>query len=337
MASSILSLPVPITARTRASASVISTPVETLDTKFGRKGIKFFESNGIPSVELTVRNGSSLKLQIPDAHVASYKPKVYWKDDGFEEVLYTLPDSRGGIGLVINEEKAIGPLDWTVKDVDSDSIDAVQVELGCTRGTLDITYVVSLYPLSMSTAVILRNSGTKAVSLTSAILGHFKFKTRRGSGVQGLHGCSYMTYPPISFPYQILTPSEAVASEDPGFFAFGYQPEKKPGEWTVQDVPITVMKHKLSRVYAVPPAERSKPFHRSLVSKYEIIDQGRELFFRLIRMGFDDIFLSSPGSYSDKYGKEYFICSGSASVLIPLVVNPGEEWRGAQIIEHDNL
>ncbi|XP_073283556.1 photosynthetic NDH subunit of subcomplex B 2, chloroplastic [Primulina huaijiensis] len=334
---SILSFSPPITARTRASASVISNPVETLDSKFGRKGIKFFESNDIPSVELTVRNGSSLKLQIPNAHVASYMPKVYWKDDGFEEVLYTLPDSRGGIGLVIDEENSNGSLDWTVKDADSDSIDAVQVELGCTRGTLDLTYVVSLYPLSMSTAVIVLNTGSKAVTLTSAILGHFKFRSRRGSGVQGLRGCSYMTHPPISSPYEILTPSEALASEDPGFFAFGYEPEKKPGEWTVQDVPITVLKHKLSRVYAVPPAERSKPFHRSLVSKFEIIDQGRELFFRVIRMGFDDIFLSSPGSYSDKYGREYFICAGSASVLVPVIVNPGEKWRGAQIIQHDNL
>lgn len=87
---------------------------------------------------MTVRNGSSLKLQIPNGHVTSYKPKVYWKDEGFEEVLYTLDNgnnSKGGIGLVVNnvgdaKEKGSGLLDlsgWTVKDVDSDSIDALQV------------------------------------------------------------------------------------------------------------------------------------------------------------------------------------------------------------------
>ncbi|KAK9278015.1 hypothetical protein L1049_027572 [Liquidambar formosana] len=49
----------------------------------------------------------SLKLQIPDGHVTSYKLKVYLKDDGFEDVLYTVPASgsdstkaKGGIGLV---------------------------------------------------------------------------------------------------------------------------------------------------------------------------------------------------------------------------------------------
>lgn len=54
-------------------------------------------------------------------------------------------------------------------------------------------------------------------------------------------------------------------------------------------------------------------------------------------MGFEDIYLSSPGSLSEKYGKDYFICTGPASILVPVTVNPGEEWRGAQVIEHDNL
>lgn len=54
-------------------------------------------------------------------------------------------------------------------------------------------------------------------------------------------------------------------------------------------------------------------------------------------MGFEDIYVSSPGSMSDKYGKDYFVCTGPASILVPVTVNSGEEWRGAQVIEHDNL
>ena len=125
---------------TTTSTTSISTP-EALNEKFGRKGIKFLESDNIPIVELSVRNGSSLSLRIPDAHVTSYKPKVFWKDDGFEEVLYTIPASetglykaKGGVGLVLNEvlqpgtrELLPSTLEWTVNDVDSDAIDAVQV------------------------------------------------------------------------------------------------------------------------------------------------------------------------------------------------------------------
>lgn len=124
-----------------SATTTVSVP-ENLNEKFSRKGIKFSQSDNIPTVELTVRNGSSLKLQVPDALVTSYKPKVYWKDDGFEEVLYTVPAnatastrSKGGIGLVINDVPEPGskgsllPTEWTVKDVDSDAIDAVQVLL----------------------------------------------------------------------------------------------------------------------------------------------------------------------------------------------------------------
>ncbi|KAK6124803.1 hypothetical protein DH2020_041454 [Rehmannia glutinosa] len=324
-----------------STPTTLISPTETLDQKFGRKGIKFSESDEIPAVELTVRNGSSLKLHIPNGHITSYRPKVYWKDEGYEEVLHTIAGSRGGIGLVINEvsqqNSKTKASEWTVKDVDSDSIDALQVELMCMRGSLDISYVVSLYPLSMATAVIVKNNGRKAVDLNIAILGHFKFNKRSGAGIQGLKGSSYCTHPPLSSPFEILSPAETIKFEDPGFFSFGWEPENKPGFWTVQDVPITVLKHKLSRVYAAPPPQRSKLFHTSPPSKYETIDQGRGLFFRVIRMGFQEIYLSSPGSYSDKYGKDYFICTGPASMLVPVTLNPGEEWRGAQVIEHDNL
>lgn len=339
-------------ASSTSSSTIVSPPTsEALESKFGRKGIKFSELGD--TVELTVRNGSSLKLRIPEAHITSYKPKVYWRDDGFEEILYTVATndnkSKGGIGLVLNNvyepnskassSTSVITSDWTVKDVDSDSIDELQVELSCTSGTLDLTYVISLYPESIATAIILKNNGRKPVSLTSAILSHLKFKKRSGTAIKGLQGCSYCTHPPLSSPsFELLSPSEVMKTEDPAWFSFSWEPEKKPGEWVTQDTPFTILKNKLSRVYAAPPLERSKQFHKTAPTKYETLDQGRELFFRVIRLGFEDIYVSSPGSLSKKYRKDdYFICTGPASMLVPVVVNPGEEWRGAQVIEHDNL
>ncbi|XP_024026929.1 photosynthetic NDH subunit of subcomplex B 2, chloroplastic [Morus notabilis] len=338
------------------------------------KGIKFSESsndnqNSIPLVELTVRNGSSLRLQIPNAHVTSYKPKVHWKDDGFEEVLYTTTaatagaGAKGGIALVLNDVSAPPPTppnysktktktsaststsllsasQWTVKDVDSDAIDALQVELSCSSGSLDLTYVVTLYPVSMATAVIVKNKGMKDVTMTNAILSHFKFKRRNGAAIQGLRGCTYCTHPPLSSPLELFSPAETM-KPDPSplsdWLFFGPEPENKPGVWTEQDVPFTILKNKLSRVYAAPPQERLKPIYNTPPSYYETLDQGRELFFRVIRMGFEDIYVSSPGSLAEKYGKEHFVCTGPASMLVPVIVKPGEDWRGAQVIEHDNL
>uniref|UniRef100_A0A6V7QYZ4 Photosynthetic NDH subunit of subcomplex B 2, chloroplastic n=1 Tax=Ananas comosus var. bracteatus TaxID=296719 RepID=A0A6V7QYZ4_ANACO len=279
-------------------------PQQALEETFGRKGIKFAESGGVPTVELSVRNGSSLHLRIPDGLITSYKPKVYWKDDGFTEVLHTVstadlgapppPSVRGGLGLVLNaaSEPAKGgsswsASEWAVKDADSDSFDAVQVELSSTNadGSLDVTYVVSLYPVSMATAVIVKNVGTRTVSLTSAILSHIKFHARRHSAIQGLRGCSYCAHPPPASSFGLLSPSDAMQPDPPVGF--------------------------LSRVSG--------------------------LGFRVIRMGYEDIYLCSPGSFSQRVGKGYFICTGPASMLVPVVINPGQEWRGAQVIEHDNL
>lgn len=337
-----------------SSAATTTTPLSTpeaLNEKFGRKGIKFLESNSIPIVELTVRNGSSLSLRLPDAHVTSYKPKVFWKDDGLEELLYTIPanetglyKAKGGIGLVLNEvlqpgakELLPSTLEWTVKDVDYDAIDALQVELISTNRFFDMTYIVSLYPVSMATAVIVKNKSPKPVTLTNAILSHFRFKRRGGAAIKGLQTCSYCSHPPLASPFQILTPSEAMKTESQRLISFGAEPELKPGSWTQQGVPITLLENKMSRVFAAPPKERTKAFYNTPPSKYEIIDQGREIFYRVIRMGFEDIYVSSPGSMSDKYGRDYFVCTGPASILEPVTVNPGEEFRGAQVIEHDNL
>ncbi|KAJ6697267.1 hypothetical protein OIU85_003618 [Salix viminalis] len=322
------SLPKPSVIKATALSPTTNSPSspDVLEEKFGRKGIKFLESNNVPSVELKVRNGSSVRVQIPNAHISSYKPKVYWKDDGFEEVLYTLPGkekdsgvAKGGIGLVINDASEggskgslISSSEWTVKDVDSDSIDAVQVELSCSSGPLEISYVVSLYPLSMASA-------------------------RAKAGIQGLRKCWYCTEPPLSSPFEVLSPSEALKPESPGLLDFDFEPEEKRGSWKVQEEPYIILKDRLSRVYAAPPQERLKAFYNTSPTKYETLDQGKELFFRVIRIGFEDIYVGSPGSSAEKYGNDYFICTGPAAMLVPVVVKPGEEWKGAQMIEHDNL
>ncbi|KAF3552735.1 hypothetical protein F2Q69_00012717 [Brassica cretica] len=330
----------PKAVKTSTSAPQTQTITEGLEEKFGRKGIKFSEPN---MVELKVRNGSSLKLSLADAHVISYQPKVYWKDDGFEEVLYTVEDSnitRGGVGLIIiNEEEASSVLsgcNWTVKDTDSDAIDALQIELSCTAGFLDITYIVSLYPVSIATAVVVKNNGRKPVSLKPGIISSLIFKKRSGAGIQGLKGCSYCPSPPLSSPFELLSPSDAMKADSSGWF--GSEDGEKPGIWAVEDSMITLLEKKMSRVYAAPPAERLKAVYNTPPSKFETIDQGRGLFFRMIRMGFEDMYVGSPGSMSDKFGKQhYFVCTGPASMLVPIDVGAGETWRGAMVIEHDNL
>lgn len=152
-------------------------------------------------------------------------------------------------------------------------LNLLQVELSSTSGTLDITYVVTLYPVSMATAVIVKNKGRKQVTMTNAILSHFKFKRRGGAAIQGLKGCGYTAHPPPSSPFEIMSAGEAMKADTPGWFSFGSEAREKPGSWSRQDVPYTILKNKLSRVYAAPPQERLKPVYNTPPSKYETLDQ----------------------------------------------------------------
>ncbi|EOA34071.1 hypothetical protein CARUB_v10021572mg [Capsella rubella] len=324
---SFTSLPKPNAIISSVSAPQTQTIAERLEDKFGRKCIKFLESNNSPMVELKVRNGSSLKMSLSDAH----------KDDGFEEVLYTVDgdERRGGAGVVIiNGEEATGT---KLKEyTDSDAIDALHIELSCTAGVLDITYIVCLYHVSMATALVVKNNGRKPVTMKPRIMSYLRFKKRYGAGIQGLKGCSYCPNPPLSSPFELLSPSEAMKADSSGWFSS--EDGKKPGIWAVEDSMITLLEKKMSRIYGAPLAERFKAVYNTPPSKFETIDQGRGLFFRVIRIGYEEMYVGSPGSMSEKYGKQnYFVCTGPMSLLVPVEVASGETWRGAMVIEHDSL
>lgn len=126
--------------RASAAPAATTTTAQSLEESFGRKGLRFVAdpAGGAPTAELSVRNGSSLQLRLGDGLVTSYRPKVYWKEDGCREVLHTVA-GKGGVGLVLNEASSsagggiaaqwslVDGAEWTVRDADSDSYDAVQV------------------------------------------------------------------------------------------------------------------------------------------------------------------------------------------------------------------
>uniref|UniRef100_A0A453ITD9 Uncharacterized protein n=2 Tax=Aegilops tauschii subsp. strangulata TaxID=200361 RepID=A0A453ITD9_AEGTS len=286
--------PRPATVAARAASGVASTvPAATqtsqLEETFGRKGLRFgTDATGAPTAELSVRNGSSLQLRLNDGLVTSYRPKVSWEGgDGCRELLHTVAGAgavKGGVGLVLNEASSsssggaslLGASEWSVADVDSDSYDAVQVELGCSAkgAKLEVSYVVTLYPLSMATAVIVKNNGAKPVELTGAVLSHIKFDKRRGTAVEGLRGCPYCSHPPPASGFALLTPAEAMKREESGWFGGGGE-EPRQGAWTVEENLYTILKKKVSRVYAAPPEERKKRIYSTAPSKFTTIDQVR--------------------------------------------------------------
>ncbi|GKV20267.1 hypothetical protein SLEP1_g30420 [Rubroshorea leprosula] len=155
------------------------------------------------------------------------------------------------------------------------------------------------------------------MTLTSAIFSNVKFKRREGTAVQGLRGCSYCTHPPRS-SFELLSPSEAMQSQPEGWF--GFDSEEKHGViWKQKDAALTILKQKLSPAYAAPPEQRLNTSHfvtphlqnMKLLSGSRTLLQGNKNWLR------GHIYLFSPGSMSEKYGKDYFICTDPASRLVP--------------------
>jgi len=62
--------------------------------------------------------------------------------------------------------------------------------------------------------------------------------------------------------------------EDPGWF-FGGGEEPRQGVWIVEEDQYTILKKKVSRVYAAPPEERKKRIYSTAPSKFTTIDQAR--------------------------------------------------------------
>jgi len=45
----------------------------------------------------------------------------------------------------------------------------------------------------------------------------------------------------------------------------------KPGSWTQQGVPFTLLENKMSRVFAEPPKERSKAFYNTPLQNMKLL------------------------------------------------------------------
>lgn len=55
------------------------------------------------------------------------------------------------------------------------------------------------------------------------------------------------------------------------------------------------------------------------------------------RTGFDELYVYSPGSEHEMYGKYSYVCIGPSATLKPVNVGPGAAWGGAQYLCNPNL
>lgn len=65
--------------------------------------------------------------------------------------------------------------------------------------------------------------------------------------------------------------------------------------------------------------------------------QGRRNSVAVLRNGFDEMYMFSPGSSHEMYGMYSYVCVGQSALLKPVILSPGQVWMGEQHLHNPNL
>nr|BAJ89488.1 predicted protein [Hordeum vulgare subsp. vulgare] len=335
-----------------------------LAAEFSGHGVTFEAVDDSCAVKMAVRNGSAAHLLLPSGLVTSYKPAMW--HGAATEVLHTTvgegpggrPVIRGGVSMDFRCARAVAaggdappPSSWSpggawsLRDVrggptGSISVELVSVEPPGSGGGAEARCVVTLQPEALASEYAVTNaaSSSSAVALSGAVCNHLRASTPDATYAVGLQGSDYRGREPLLSEFSILPPDYYAAptssSPQPRWVSKGLDmllsgggggggrgaPEPD-GE---EDDNYKHLTAELCRVYRHAPRE------------FTVIDRGRRNSVCLSRRGFEELYVFSPGSKYEWYGKFAYVCIGPA-MLEPVVLPPGATWQGAQCIRNPNL
>lgn len=74
-----------------------------------------------------------------------------------------------------------------------------------------------------------------------------------------------------------------------------------------------------------------------LLCFFLLAKQGRRNSVVIGRDGFKEMYMFSPGSTYEWYGKYAYICIGQSALLEPIILAPKGEWIGGQHLHNPNM
>jgi len=283
--------------------------VQEMEERFGQAGVKFVEAAGYKIVEMRLNEGSSARVVLQSALVASYKSGMW--HGGVEELLYTAvvpglekPTTVGGVALRVweaghSESNLLASTEcWDVENVRSDPSEYVQMTLSTTSKNQDSTggailqfkYVFTLTEVALSCALITTNMGNHPINI---------------------HG-SFQTSVLVNF----VDGTYAMGLQD-------YKYQSRPlNEIVVEKEEIVRMKGGIDRVYT------------DIQDSMSFLDRGKRRTINFHSTGFEDIRISNPGEESGLEDWDSFVCIEFARLNQPVHLQPGEEWRAAKQLEN---
>uniref|UniRef100_R7W2J0 Uncharacterized protein n=1 Tax=Aegilops tauschii TaxID=37682 RepID=R7W2J0_AEGTA len=318
---------------------------EYLAAEFSGHGVTFEAVGDSCAVKMAVRNGSAAHLLLPSGLVTSYKPAMW--HGAATEVLHTTvgegpggrPVIRGGVSMDFRCARD-GPSPWSpggawsLRAVRGGPTGSISVELVSVEppGSGDGAEASILPPDYYATAPSSPQPRwvSKGLDMLLSGGGGGQSAPRAAPEPDGEEDdnykhltaelCRVYRHAPREFTVIDRGLDMLLSGGGGGQSAPRAAPEPD-GE---EDDNYKHLTAELCRVYRHAPRE------------FTVIDRGRRNSVCLSRRGFEELYVFSPGSKYEWYGKFAYVCIGPA-MLEPVVLPPGATWQGAQCIRNPNL
>ncbi|GFZ03710.1 hypothetical protein Acr_16g0003340 [Actinidia rufa] len=299
------------------------------------------------------RNGSVATLMLPSGLVTSYKVPMW--HGGVVELLQTSVSEgedgeaviQGGVSLAFNCEGDGGvswsPSTWALGDIRGSPQESILVELVSrnSQDMIEAKYILTLHQDLLSSELVFLNSRSSSLRVMGSVISHLTVSTPEATYAVGLEGSNFYNRPPFLSNFSIVPPESTEgkgsgelwspfaellstwgAGNGGGDKKQGEREEETEGEENDNYKHLT---EKMSMIYTSAPRN------------FTIIDRGKRNSVVVGRDGFNELYMFSPGSTHEWYGKYAYICVGQAALLEPVIVGPQSEWRGLQRLRNPNL
>ncbi|XP_020100422.1 protein NDH-DEPENDENT CYCLIC ELECTRON FLOW 5-like [Ananas comosus] len=344
-----------------APSAAVTVPInmDYLVREFSGHGVSFESIGESCVVEMALDNGSLAKLMLPSGLITSYKPFM-WHGTTLEVLHTTVSEGEDGEaviqGGVSMDFKCINdggmpwsPSNWTLRNVSGSSDKSIQIELGSAapENMAEFKCVVTLRHNLLASEFTVINRRSSSLQLLGCVMNHLTVSTPDATYAVGLQGSNYHGRRPINTEFSIIPPDsdKKISSTSGGeswaqkavrgLFSSWETRDGMKDEAVEEDSMIEESEGEEADDYAHMTEEMCR-IYMSAPREFTVIDRGRRNSVAVGRSGFDDIYVLSPGSKHDWYGKYAYICIGP-TMQTPVSLAPGGTWKGAQYLHNPNL
>uniref|UniRef100_A0A0F7GYM7 NDH-dependent cyclic electron flow 5 n=1 Tax=Pelargonium transvaalense TaxID=158603 RepID=A0A0F7GYM7_9ROSI len=353
-------------------AKVASIPYEPvnqdyLEGEFSGHGVTFEGIGDSCIAKMELENGSIAKLMLPSGLITSYKAHMWHK--GIVELLHTSVSEgvaddaddaviQGGISLALSfesdDQASWSPSTWSLHQVRGRPAESIQIEMisNDPERKIKLKHVVTLEEDFLSSELIVSNSSSTSLRLLGGVISHLTVSSPDAIYVLGLEGSNFIDRKPILSEF-VITPPDFGLENQPGYgqvygkmslgalmSTLGAKKQSNADETESsntsaseeeediegeEDDNYKQLTDEMCRIYTYAPRA------------FTVMDRGRRNSILVGRSGFEELYMMSPGSNHEFYSKFAYICVGQAAMLKPIIVEPGDEWRGGAFLHNPNL